>query len=753
MTGTTVEEWDTMLYLKDTSSPQEYDQAIFRLQNQYIKELVNEVGDVIKFNMKPQTLLVDFSPNRVFIMQEQKAQIYNVNTDANGNNKLEERLKRELEISPIITINSNKIIQIEATDVLDAVRKYSSERSVLDEAIDIPIDFSLLDIDLIKDVIQKQGEIGSKQGLKIENTDSENGDDLDIPDSETESSTESSNSSSKNNEELNENSLRKKFATYYSKILFFSFLTDSKIKSLKDIVDLSVEEENTRILNNLGLNIKILSLLNDNINPFILKELDYKIHNINSLANDERLSEFDRATIALNKFSRLSDSEVVTPRNVAKSLIELIPEASVNTAFKILDIASKQGEFVYATFEKFGKNVANNFYSIPTSNIAYEFTRKVYTLLGLDINKIEKNYSSYDLLNKDDIVINNEIKINNTAMKFDAIVGNPPYQMLDGGAQASAKPIYQEFVLLAKKINPKYYSLIIPARWYAGGRGLDDFRDQMINDKSIFELHDFLNPEDLFPNTNIRGGICMFISDRDYNNEIDLVKVTTYKKDKSTSAKRLLKSEYSNTFIRFNEALSIIEKVKYENKIDKYVSALRPFGFRGYFINDEKFRSSSENLINPVICYGKGKKMGFLEREEIEVRTNWIDKFKVFTPRANNIATELNDDNLNSFIGKPGTICTESYIVIGADLDFNEIESHNLSIYLKTKFVRFLHSLAKSSQDATSKTYKFVPIQDFTEKSDIDWTKDVSNIDLQLYEKYKLSKEEIQFIEESIKPM
>lgn len=753
LTGTTVEEWDTMLYLKDTSSPQEYDQAIFRLQNQYIKELVNEDGDVIKFNMKPQTLLVDFSPNRVFIMQEQKAQIYNVNTDANGNNKLEERLKRELEISPIITINHNKIIQIEATDVLDAVRKYSSERSVLDEAVDIPIDFSLLDIDLIKDVIQKQGEIGSKQGLKIENTDSENGDDLDIPDGETGSPNESSNSSSKNNEELNEDSLRKKFATYYSKILFFSFLTDSKLKSLKDIVDLSVVEENKRILNNLGLNIKILTLLNDNINPFILKELDYKIHNINSLANDDRLSEFERATIALNKFSRLSDSEVVTPKNVAKSLIELIPETSVNTDFRILDIASKQGEFVYATFEKFGKDVANNFYSIPTSNIAYEFTRKVYTLLGLDINKIEKNYSSYDLLNRDDIVINNEIKINNTAMKFDAIVGNPPYQMLDGGAQASAKPIYQEFVLLAKKINPKYYSLIIPARWYAGGRGLDDFRDQMINDKSIFELHDFLNPEDLFPNTNIRGGICMFISDRDYNNEIDLVKVTTYKKDKSTSAKRLLKSEYSNTFIRFNEALSIIEKVKYENKIDKYVSALRPFGFRGYFINDEKFRSSSENLINPIICYGKGKKMGFLEREEIEVRTNWIDKFKVFTPRANNIATELNDDNLNSFIGKPGTICTESYIVIGADLELNEIESHNLSIYLKTKFVRFLHSLAKSSQDATSKTYKFVPVQDFKENSDIDWRKDVSSIDLELYEKYKLSKEEIQFIEESIKPM
>lgn len=140
LTGSTVHEWDTMLYLKDTASPQEYDQAIFRLQNQYIKVFKEPNGDVVKFNMKPQTLLVDFNPNRMFQMQEHKSQIYNVNTESNGNQHLEERIRKELEISPIVVLNNKKIVQIQPADILDAVRKYSSSRSVFDEATTISID-------------------------------------------------------------------------------------------------------------------------------------------------------------------------------------------------------------------------------------------------------------------------------------------------------------------------------------------------------------------------------------------------------------------------------------------------------------------------------------------------------------------------------------------------------------------------------------------------------------------------------------
>ena len=203
-------------------------------------------------------------------------------------------------------------------------------------------------------------------------------------------------------------------------------------------------------------------------------------------------------------------------------------------------------------------------------------------------------------------------------------------------------------------------------------------------------------------------------------------------------------------------AIQILQKVKSHLEFisfENHISSLRPFGFRGYFTKDKKFRSTKKGLNNPIICYGKGKQVGYLKKDEVTKNTEWIDKFKVFTPRANNIGTELNDDNLNTFIGEPNTICTESYIVVGVDLNLDILSASNLCNYFKTKFARFQHSVGKASQDATSKTYKFMPLQDFTFDSDIDWTKSISEIDQQLYKKYDLSIEEIAFIEEMIKPM
>jgi len=344
-------------------------------------------------------------------------------------------------------------------------------------------------------------------------------------------------------------------------------------------------------------------------------------------------------------------------------------------------------------------------------------------------------------------------------MKFDAVVGNPPYQESDGGAQASAKPIYNYFVESAKQINTRLINLIMPTRWYAGGKGLDDFRKQMLNDEHISEIHDFLNPNIIFPSTNIRGGVCFILWDNDYNNEKDLVKVVTYGDDFADrkELRRKLKLDGEDIFIRNIESLEIIKIIKSQKgfiSFENQISSRRPFDIDANIVkNTNKYRRDKNGLNNPVVCYGKGQQIGYLEREEITKNIEWIDKYKVFTPRANNIGTELNDDNLNTFIGKPNTICTESYMVIGVNLNLNEHSAKNLSQYLTTKFTRFLHSLGKASQDATSKTYKFVPLQDFTSKSDIDWSKTIVEIDQQLYKKYNLSEEEIGFIERMIKPM
>jgi hypothetical protein len=346
---------------------------------------------------------------------------------------------------------------------------------------------------------------------------------------------------------------------------------------------------------------------------------------------------------------------------------------------------------------------------------------------------------------------------NNNDMKFNAIVGNPPYMEMDGGAQASAKPIYNEFVDIAKKINPDYISMIMPTRWYSGGKGLDGFRESMIKDNRLAILHDYLNPDQVFPKTNIRGGICYFQWDKNYGKNGELTKVVTHKEDEEpTFVMRSLKSGETDIFIRHKIALDILEKVKVHTEFksfEKYVSARKPFGLDGAFSSNKNFKSSKDGLIEPLICYGKAKAIGYVEKRDFNFKDSLINSFKVFTPYANNIGTELNDDNLNTFIGKPGSICTETFIMLGYNLKLNEISASNLTKYFSSKFSRFLHSLAKASQHGTAKTYKFVPLQDFTEKSDINWSKAIPEFDQQLYKKYKLSEGEIEFIESMIKPM
>ena len=522
LTGSTVEEWDTMIYLKDTSSPQEYDQAIFRLQNQYIKEYLSEKGDKIKFNKKPQTLLVDFNPNRMFIMQEAKSLIYNVNVEKNGNQKLNERLEKELKVSPIIVMNKNKIKEINATDIMQYVSNYSSDRSVIEETNEIPIDFKLLDIEEIRNVILKQSQLGTKGGLKISNTD-DNPEDINLDlisldlgnldSNNNDNSTASEPDTERNSEEDKiKKKIANKFKTYYVRILFYSFLTASKLNSLESLIDSICDSENERISKNLGLEKDILKLIYKNIDPFILSQLDYKIQNINHLSNDENISEIDRALVAINKFYKLSESEIVTPQNVCDNMLSLFSHDELYQMLskgKILDIASKEGEFALSLYKKaidFGlskEEIKNAIYSIPTSNVAYEFTRKIYEILGLNIKNISKNINSYDLLklkdnendidfdnianiicsnldNFDEFVFDNNIFTESEVekMKFDAVVGNPPYQEetlvnSDTNGQNPRRNIFHYFQLQSIKLTNNKTVLIYPGiRWiHQSGKG------------------------------------------------------------------------------------------------------------------------------------------------------------------------------------------------------------------------------------------------------------------------------------------
>lgn len=319
-------------------------------------------------------------------------------------------------------------------------------------------------------------------------------------------------------------------------------------------------------------------------------------------------------------------------------------------------------------------------------------------------------------------------------MKFDVIVGNPPYQLSDGGFGRSASPIYHKFVQQAKKLKPRYLTMIIPSRWFGGGKGLNDFRSEMLGDNHIRKIADYENASECFPGVDIAGGICYFLWERDSPGPCEVVNIHN---ETEFSAVRSL-GEFP-TFIRHSQAVSIIRKVlaKEEKRMNGQVSSRKPFGIA------TNIRPQKKGDI--ILRWQKGE--GPYKREEITVGKDMIDKWKVITSYVGyDHAGNPGKDGKRRVFSKidvlpPGTICTETYLVIGA----YKIKGHavNLMAYMKTFFFRFLVSQFMYSHHITKDAYSFVPVLDMKEK----WT------DNKLYKRYDLTKDEISFIESKMRPM
>lgn len=496
----------------------------------------------------------------------------------------------------------------------------------------------------------------------------------------------------------------------------------------------------------------------------------------------------------LNTLSNLSNDEVFTPPEMVNRILDLLPsDIWQDKNAKFLDPATKSGVFLREIAKRLIKGLEKDF-PILEERLNHIFNNQLYGIAITELTSLlarRSLYCSKYASGKYSVYATNSVegnikfrRVNHVwidnkciycgaskkehnrgqnlethayefihsrkiedifSMKFDVIIGNPPYQLNDGGGTgSSAIPIYQKFVQQAIKLNPRYLSMIVPSRWFTGGRGLDEFRNEMLNDDRIRILHDYYDAAECFPGVEIKGGVCFFLWERDNPGNCNVVSHKT--NNKVVSLTRPLLEKNNDIFIRDNESFSILDKVLTKSKsfFSDLVSANDPFGFDVREENSYKrvkpnytFKKTATTI---EFYYNGWKKegLGYIESKLISKNIDWINKPKLLIPKAWGSGDPQSDWLKTIQLDVPA-VCTETYLVVGP---FDSVEiCSNVESYINTRFFHYMVSLIKNTQNSMKKVYSFVPVVDFSRK----WTDD------ELYKYFGLNDNEINIIESIVK--
>ena len=341
-------------------------------------------------------------------------------------------------------------------------------------------------------------------------------------------------------------------------------------------------------------------------------------------------------------------------------------------------------------------------------------------------------------------------------MKFDVIIGNPPYQLSDGGGGkgSSASPIYQKFVENSKKLMPEFFSMIIPSRWMTGGKGLEKFRTDNIKDQRYAVIHDFEDDQSIFPSNDVGGGIMYFLWERSHSGDMDYY---FHGRENDFHCRRLLDTG-DDIVIRDYLSALIVKKAKSVRYFDSIVSSQKPFGYRSDITrkHPELFSDKEEGDREIIFyCWDGAPTEKYISRKDIP-KKEAIDRWKVFISKTADPPVRFGRANKEilrrPFLGSPKSACSETYLVIG-DVNTTNFEAESILKYIKTRFFRFFVLQKKKTQNVSRDVFSLVPMQNFSEKSDINWREDVANIEKQLYRKYGLVDSEINYINDNVDPM